>query len=127
MEVRISENNDYITLNNKHQIKIIGTFQEPYFCVEDASRVFGSSNIDKVKIRQLRLLKEFDKNRCSLGRTHFQNQPDNTFYMNIVGLFILAETEEHQDAVFEDIFPAIRKRMKEKLSIITIQLNDLMK
>ena len=135
MEVRISENNDYIILNDKHKIKIVGTPENPYFCVKDACRVFGDSNFHKLGIdwglAKIKPLNKFNKHACSLGRTHFQKQPDNTFYINIVGLFILAETEEYQDAVFEDIFPAIRKHdnesIKEKLLYISKQLNDLMK
>ena len=111
MEIKLDENNDYIKIDNKDQIKIVGTFQKPYFCVEDACRVFGSSNIDKVGLNQIKLLSEFDENECDLGRTHLRNLPGAVFYINILGLFHLAES----DAIFEDIFPAIRERENQDL------------
>ena len=111
MDVEISENNDYMIIDNKHQIKIVGKFQNPYFCVEDACHVFGYSNLYKLVVNKLKkVLVDFDENECDLGHTHVQNLQDIGDYTSLVGLFYLAETKEYEDAVFEDIFSAIKER-----------------
>ena len=143
MEIKISKNNDHIIIDNKYQIKIVGTFDFPYFCGEDVCYMLGYDNMKDalekhVGPRQKKMFSEFDENECTIGIPHFNDADtvDDSMYINILGFFHLAyyssKAEEYQDAVFEDIFPAIRKREKTKtlmkmLLHVTMQLNDLMK
>ena len=128
MDIKISENNDYIIIQNRYQIKIVGTYDFPYFCAEDICYMLGHLDMEKslqkyVGLRQKKIFSEFDENECTIGIPHFYDVDiaENSIYVNILGFFHLAyymnspKAEEYQDAIFEDIFPAIREHENQDL------------
>ena len=53
MEVRISENNDYIVIDNIYQIKIVGTFETPYFNAVDVCNMLGYFPFDRSSMEKI--------------------------------------------------------------------------
>ena len=90
-----------------------------------------------VGCRQKKIFSEFEESECNIGIPHFNDADtiENSIYVNVLGFFHLVyyspKAEEYQDAVFEDIFPAIRRREKEgmieKILYIGNKMNDLIK
>jgi prophage antirepressor-like protein len=149
MNQLINLSGDYVTFDigekNKQNVKIVGTFKQPYFCGRDICEILGYENIQQALYlhvkqkhkKELKALKEevqLISNCTSFGSNHLENLSYNdgkAVYVNEPGLYSLIMkskaqfAEAFQDLVYEVILPSIRqhgtytleKEFEEKLAI----------
>jgi prophage antirepressor-like protein len=132
--INISESTDRVVFDakgaKKDQVKVVGTFEEPWFCGKDVCEILEYSDTkqalqNRVEDKCKKTLKEmgealgvFAPSTSILGRNNLLNLSYNAgkaVYINEVGLYKLIMgsraplAKVFQDFVFEKVLPSIRK------------------
>lgn len=127
--INLKECKEYmtITLNGqKHQIKLAGTVETPYFCYKDISEILGYKN---AKDALYRLVDSYDKKSLM---TTFDYNEGKMAYINEEGLYSLIFAcklpiaKAFKRWVMRDVLPSIRKSGEYKFKEVSSKLIESM-